>query len=170
MSCYLTVMFMLRFNTQISACDWPEAVECRGEREASALVSGARLIWHSEEHTSSPTTEKAARNVLDSAPTLDILDPVNSKHLISASEKEIRSNSEIPESRKKLPNMADVLARVKGKLLPTLLQEKESIRLAKHIPAKAVLVQTFRPEAAPGLRVLLEGERNQYYPRGANIV
>ena len=141
----------MRFNTEISACDWPDAVDCRGEREreANTLISGARMIWHREEP--SPATEKSVSNILDT---------LNSNPLVSSSQTETPSNSEIRKSRKKIPNIADVLARVKGSLLP------ESIGLAKHVPAKSVLVQSFRPEAAvPGQ----EGERIQY-PRGANIV
>ena len=144
----------MRFNTEISACDWPDAVDCRGEREreANTLISGARMVWLREQP--SPATEKSLSNILDK------VDPLNSNHLVSSSQTETRSNSEIRKSRKKIPNIADVLARVKGSLLP------ESIGLAKHVPAKSVLVQSFRPEAAvPGQ----EGERIQY-PRGANIV
>merc|ERR1719348_1720513 len=35
----------LRFNPQISACDWPDAVPCQ---EEDALVSGARMVWQRE--------------------------------------------------------------------------------------------------------------------------
>ena len=163
----LDLTTMLRFNTEISACDWPDAVDCRGrgerEREANTLISGARMVWHREKP--SLAIEKSVRNILDFKPSLDKLDPLSSNPLESSPQTETRSNSEIKESRKKIPNMADVLARVKGKLVPTFL------RLAKHVPAKAVLVQSFRPEAAvPRQRGnVLEGEKNKY-PRGANIV
>ena len=151
-----------RFNPQISACDWPDAVDCRGEREANTLISGARMVWQREPSPASPTTE----NILELQPSLDKL-----TQLISFSHQETRANSQIKESLKKTPNVAaDVLARVKGKLLPGFLREGGSTRLAKQVPAKAVLVETFRPEAAPGLRLkVLEGERNKY-PRAASIV
>ena len=158
---------MLRFNPQISACDWPDAVACRGERDS--LISGARMVWHRDQP--SPGTEKSVGNILEFEPSSDKLAPLNPTHLRSSSHKEIRANSQIKEGRKKIPNVADVLARVKGKLLPAFLQEGESIRLAKHVPAKAVLVQTFRPEAAPVLGLNVLGERERYnYPRPANIV
>ena len=166
MSC-LKLTKMLRFNPQISACDWPDAVDCRGEREANSLISGARMVWHREQP--SPSTEKSVGNILEFKPSSDKLAPLLSEHLRSSSHEEILANSQIKEGRKKIPNVADVLARVKGKLLPAFLQEGESIRLAKHVPAKAVLVQTFRPEAAPGLGVNVLGERFNY-PRPANIV
>ena len=149
----------MRFNPQISACDWPDAVDCRDEREreANTLISGARMVWTREEH--SQTTEKSIRNILDFKSSPDKL----VESLVSSSVKESQSsqsNSEIKESRKKITNVAEVLARVKGKLLPAFLREGESTRLAKHVPAKAILVQTFRPE---------EGGRYKY-PRGANLV
>ena len=159
----LTIIIIFwRFNPQISACDWPDAVDCRGEREANTLISGARMVWQREPspaRPASPTTE----NILELQPSLD--------QLLSFSHQETRANSQIKESLKKIPNVeADVLARVKGKLLPGFLREGGSTRLAKQVPAKAVLVETFRPEAAPGLRLkVLEGERNKY-PRAASIV
>ena len=168
LSCWVKVSFtedvniinniiIWRFNPQISACDWPDAVDCRGEREANTLISGARMVWQRE-----PATE----NILELQPSLDKL-----TQFVSFSHQETRANSQIKESLKKTPNVAaDVLARVKGKLLPGLLREGGSTRLAKQVPAKAVLVETFRPEAAPGLRLkVLEGDRNKY-PRAASIV
>ena len=115
------------------------------------------MVWTREEH--SQTTEKSIRNILDFKSSPDKL----VESLVSSSVKESQSsqsNSEIKESRKKITNVAEVLARVKGKLLPAFLREGESTRLAKHVPAKAILVQTFRPE---------EGGRYKY-PRGANLV
>ena len=147
-------------------------MDCRveKEREAVTLISGARMIWHREEP--SPITEKSLGNIPNVKPNLEKLDPLNSNHLVSSSQIETWSNSEIKESQKKITNVADVLARVKGKLLPAFLRERESIRLAKQVPAKAVLVQTFRAEAAPGLRGnVLEGEiERSKYPRAASIV
>ena len=155
----LMLTTVLRFNPQISACDWPDAVECRGEREAITLVSGAKMVWQREEpRPASTTTEKAVSNIPELQPSLD------STRLISSSP----DNNQIQESGKKILNVADVVARVKGKLLPAFRREGESTLLAKNLPAKAVLVQTFRP--ASGLRLnVLEAERNKY-PRAANIV
>ena len=159
----LMLTTVLRFNPQISACDWPDAVECRGEREAITLVSGAKMVWQREEpRPASTTTEKAVSNIPELPPSLD------STRLISSSNKEIPVNNQIQESGKKILNVADVVARVKGKLLPAFRRGGEATPLAKNLPAKAVLVQTFRP--ASELRVnVLEAERNKY-PRAANIV
>ena len=155
----LMLTTVLRFNPQISACDWPDAVECRGEREAITLVSGAKMVWQREEpRPASTTTEKAVSNIPELQPSLD------STRLISSSP----DNNQIQESGKKILNVADVVARVKGKLLPAFRRGGEATPLAKNLPAKAVLVQTFRP--ASGLRLnVLEAERNKY-PRAANIV
>ena len=81
--------------------------------------------------------------------------------------KQNQQNINIKESRKKIENVDAVLARVKGKLLPSFLQDGTIVRLAKHVPAKAILVKTFRTEEVEGLRV-----RKNYPtgPRGSNLV
>ena len=81
--------------------------------------------------------------------------------------KVLQSKSQIKESRNKIENVDEVLARVKGRLLPNLYLDGEMIRLNKQIPAKAVVVQTFKPR--PGLRVMT-AVRESYLPRGSVLV
>ena len=159
---------MLRFNSEISACDWPELVPC-GQNHIR--VSGAKMVWQKKTSittTTTTTTTETPRTIVDFISSRDKEIHSDLEELTLEEElKVLQSKSQIKESRNKIENVDEVLARVKGRLLPNLYLDGEMIRLNKQIPAKAVVVQTFKPR--PGLRVMT-AVRESYLPRGSVLV
>ena len=160
-------VLMLRFNSEISACDWPELVPCGQDH---IRVSGAKMVWQKKTSTTTTTTTttETPRTIVDFISSRDKEIHSDLEELTLEEElKALQSKSQIKESRNKIENVDEVLARVKGRLLPNLYLDGEMIRLNKQIPAKAVVVQTFKPR--PGLRVMT-AVRESYLPRGSVLV
>ena len=114
-------------------------------QEDDALLPGARMVWQRE---NTVTNHNQPRNILEIIYSQDKRVEVDVKPVGRGG------------SRNKIENIDELLDRVNGKLLPHIHQD-EHIRLGKHIPAKARVVEKFRVQ--PDVR-------ESYLPRGSVLV
>ena len=136
---------LYRFNPEISACDWPDAVPCRQDQTP---VSGAKMVWQREDTL---IRHNQPRNILGLISSRDKLSS------LTGVEEKVKPVGQT----NRIENIDEVLERVKGKLLPYLQEDGHIIRLNKHIPAKARLVQNIRVKT---------DVRESFLPRGAVLV